>query len=1183
MKHKYFGLIILLAIVFSFYNCQEKKKKPVSAAELISTKTLGLAYLEENQNEEAEAQFLKLVHLDPTEALGYANLGIVYLRMGKYQQAEEWLQKAIKIDSKDPGIRVILAKVYEMSSRQQEAIKELEIAIKLAPNNIRALYSLTELYAASTDKHFLDNRFKYTSTLVEKAPGNIVPRLNLIDILIRNKKADAALEELEKLPQIFPEFPKEAVEYYDKAVVDLQANNPEKASGSFMVFHNYLKVTSPYQAGILGLKGPGGSLVGSPVITFDKQKKSISGGDWKAILAAIKFTDITLSAGLDFAAGSNVDGNKTHLTACDFDGDGDADLYTGYFDTKSETYKYSLLINEWGVFKDGAEKAGVSHKGTEYSAKFADYDNDGFIDLYIVKEGVNKLYKNSGEGTFEDVTKKAKVGDGDAGNSSLFFDFDHDGDLDIFITKQNTNLLFRNNSDDTFLDYSTESNLAGEAVNSTDAKFADFDDDGDIDLFVANSNSSNTLFSNQRQGVFKDVTDEAGLNDKNGTSSVTVGDYNNDGFPDIFTTSVKSGNCQLLINLGNGTFEKDTKSTDLYKTLQNVQAYDAAFIDFDNDGFLDLLVVGESNKKDSSGVFLYHNNGAGKLFVTSNVLPEDLISGEKIVTLDYNEDGDTDIAIIEIDGSIRFLRNDGGNNNHFVKMKLVGLRTGSAKNNFYGIGAKVEIRSGNLYQTKVVTESNIHFGLGARSRADVIRILWTNGVPQNIFFPGTDQNLVEEQVLKGSCPFLYTWNGTEYSFVKDIMWRSALGMPLGIMGEDTKYASPAASVDYIKIPGELLKQKNGKYSIQITGELWETIYFDKVQLVALDHPDSVDVFVDERFTPPVNPDYELFQIKEKLLPVSATDKMGTNLLQSIIEKDDIYISNMKPAKYQGVTEMTDLILDIAEIDQSQNIHLFLNGWLFPSDASINSSISQSGEPKIVSPYIQAINNSGEWETIVENISFPMGKDKTIIVDLTNKFPTSDTRIRIRTNMEIYWDHIYYSNKNVTAPVNSTILNPEMADLHYRGFSRTYKKGGRYGPHWFDYSTVSTDQMWRDLEGNYTRFGDVLPLLTEADNMYIVMNAGDETSIEFSTKTLPELPAGWKRDFLIHSVGWVKDGDLNTASGNKVLPLPFHGMSKYPYGADESYPQNAEHQKYLKEYNTRIVSFESFRVAISDAK
>jgi len=108
------------------------------------------------------------------------------------------------------------------------------------------------------------------------------------------------------------------------------------------------------------------------------------------------------------------------------------------------------------------------------------------------------------------------------------------------------------------------------------------------------------------------------------------------------------------------------------------------------------------------------------------------------------------------------LRNNGGNIGHFIKMKLVGLRAGSAKNNFFGIGAKVELRSGELYQTKVVTDPDIHFGIGNRTRADVIRITWTNGIPQNMFFPETDQALVETQMLKGSCPFLYTWNKDEY-------------------------------------------------------------------------------------------------------------------------------------------------------------------------------------------------------------------------------------------------------------------------------------------------------------------------------------------------------------------------------------------------------------------------------------
>jgi hypothetical protein len=560
-------------------------------------------------------------------------------------------------------------------------------------------------------------------------------------------------------------------------------------------------------------------------------------------------------------------------------------------------------------------------------------------------------------------------------------------------------------------------------------------------------------------------------------------------------------------------------------------------------------------------------------------LPEDLISGKSITTFDYNDDGDLDVGITGPDGSIRLLRNDGGNNNHFIKMKLVGLRAGSAKNNYYGIGAKVEVRSGSLYQSMVVTEPTIHFGLGTRQKAEVIRILWTNGVPQNMFFPATNQDLIEQQQLKGSCPFLYTWNGEEYAFVKDIMWKSALGMPLGIMGESKSFAPSAASVDYIKIPGEQMKMQGEKYIVQITGELWEAIYMDKIALVVLDHPGNVQVYVDERMAPPSTEGYELFQVGEKRMPASVTDQYGTDLLPAVAEVDDWYTPLFKQGKYQGVTEMSEITIEPGSIDPSRSLYLYLYGWIFPSDASINASISQSDEIKMTAPVIEAINEDGEWEVIIDNLGFPMGKDKMIVADLSGKVNPGDPRVRIRTNMQLHWDQIFFAQGEPEAPVRATTLEPTAADLHYRGFSRPFRKGGRYGPHWFDYSEVNTQSKWRDLTGNYTRFGDVLPLLLESDDMYVIKNAGDETTIEFDASLLPGLPEGWKRDFLIHSVGWVKDGDLNTAHGQEVGPLPFHGMTSYPYGEGQSYPADADHVQYMKEYNTRSVDTRDFTRAL----
>ncbi|MDF1574768.1 MAG: FG-GAP-like repeat-containing protein [Bacteroidales bacterium] len=1167
-------------LLLSYQGCkQQKGSETERAEEMISAKTLGLAYLEENKLEEAEAEFLKILDLDEDEVMGYANLGIVYLRMGSFDKAEEWLLKAIRMQPGDPDVRLILAKVYEMGGAPEKAVEELEKIMEFSPGHVKSLFNLTELYASMPGEEALEKRLGYTGALVEKVPANIVPRLNLLEILIQEGQADRSLALLEELQQVFPEFPKEALEYYDQSLEALRMQDLEKAAVSFMIFHNYMKVTTPYQAGMMDLKGPGGALVGSPVITFAEQQMGIQAADWQEMLAAIKFTDITATAGLDFllkGSGPEQTGGTTHLAACDYNGDGDVDLYAGRRDPATGEYRHYLLKNEWGSFQDVSLASGISHQGAEHSVQFADYDNDGFLDIYVAGVEGNILYRSNGEESFLDVTDQAGVG-GDQlpGTASLFFDYDHDGDLDLLVGREGANLLYRNNLDGTFLEQGERSGLAGGESETVDAAFGDFDEDGDIDVLLINSDGNIRLYSNQRQGIFRDITREAGIPFIDGASAVSVGDYNNDGFPDLFLASSEAGGSLMFLNRGDGTFAEDFTSDEVRTSLQNVRVFDAELFDFDNDGYLDLLVAGESTREGEAGVILYHSDGNGKLWLSPGILPDDLKSGSGITAFDYNNDGDLDVGITGTDGSIRLLRNDGGNNNHYIKMKLVGLRAGSAKNNYYGIGAKVEVRAGSLYQSKVVTGPDIHFGLGLREKAEVIRILWTNGVPQNMFFPATNQDLIEQQQLKGSCPFLYTWNGEEYQFVKDIMWQSALGMPLGIMGESGTYAPSDASVDYIKIPGDQMKMQDKSYTLRVTGELWETLYMDKIGLVVLDHPDSVDLYVDERMGPPALSGYRLFQVGEQLQPESVRDQYGTDLLPIVSEMDSRYTPYLKQGSYQGVTEMSEITIDPGEIDTDQKLYLYLYGWIFPTDASINASISQSDRLRMIPPMIEAINGEGEWAPIVENLGFPMGKDKMMVADLSGKLLKSDPRIRIRTNMQIHWDQIFFSQGDPDAPVHATRLEPSVAELHYRGFSRTYRKGGRYGPHWFDYSTVTSEPIWRDLTGNYTRFGDVLPLLLDSDDMYVIKNAGDETIIEFDAGRLPVLPEGWTRDFLVHSVGWVKDGDLNTAHGQTVEPLPFHGMSRYPYGPEEAYPSDPEHKRYLEEYNIRVVDTEVF--------
>lgn len=1179
---KHHGILIIIVSLSLLISCKNSGDNKLSSTDLTTLRTLGLAYLEEFKLEEAEQAFLAFIDKAPEEKLGYANLGLTYLRMGKYPEAEKQLMKGIKIDSSDADIRLILATVYRMNNEPDRSVAELKEALIFAPGHLQVLYDLAELYALNTDEVSLNNRRNTLVTLISEAPGNLVPYLNLIEILIRQGETDMALEQLEIIRKQFPEFPKEAIDFYNKTLVAVRKNDKENASMNFTIFHNYMKVTSPYQAGIMDLKGPGGSLIGFPVITFDRQTSFDNSGNG-SILELMKFTDVTESSGLSivpsFAEGNQTQTRSAHVEAADFDGDGDIDLYAGSYDPLSSTYKHYLFNNSMGLFSDVANEAGLRHKGKEKSAEFADYDNDGFFDLYIVREEGDILYKNVAQGKFENTTSESKIENKQAGNGAVFFDMDHDGDLDLYRLTSDNNIMLLNKSDGTFGDQSNKMDGYSRGTISRDAVFGDFDEDEDIDLIVVNENASNIFYSNQRQGYFKDNTEASGLKSTGGSSSITTGDYNNDGFLDLFITSVNPGESLLYKNLNNGTFEPVKESSEMFGSLKNLRAYDATFLDFDNDGFLDIIIAGESTENDGRGLFLFHNDGKANFTDVSNLLPESVKSGNKIAVFDYNDDGDLDIAVAGVNGGLFLLRNDGGNNNRYIKIKLVGLRAGSAKNNHFGIGAKMEMRAGDLYQTMVVSDPNVHFGMGNRSQADIIRITWTNGVPQNIFLPGTDQALIEAQTLKGSCPFLYTWNGDEYVFVKDILWRSALGMPTGIMGGNTSYAFADASDDYIKIPGEVMKPAGGKYSIRVTSELWETIYLDKIQLVAVDHPESTEIFVEEQFSPPPFPGLKIFQVKEMNMPVSATNKNGDDVLDMITHKDDKYLSGFNPDKYQGITEMQELVIDPGKAGKNSNLHIFMNGWIFPTDASINYALTQTDKLKAHPPVIQVINKKGEWQTVIDNLGFPMGKDKTVIADLSGKFITSDRRIRIITNMEIYWDYIFFSEKLTVNQYITTKMAPVAADLHFRGFSESFRKGSRYGPHWFDYSKTETDPKWRDLPGNYTRYGNVLPLLNASDNKYIISNAGDEVSIEFDEASLPALKPGWKRDFLINSVGWVKDGDLNTAFGNSVLPLPFHGMKSYPPSDQDIYPNTADLQKYNREYNTRVVTNEGYLNAL----
>jgi tetratricopeptide (TPR) repeat protein len=1110
------NLSLGVALVLIVAGCRGPQRTSESQSSAILTaRTLGLAYLESGQLAQAESAFRKVVALAPDQPLGHANLGLVHLRQGRYRDAEAEIRRAARLDSTSDDIGLMLATVYQLTDRPDDARRVAEQLLQHTPDEPRALYLLAELDPGSKEQHL--------RRIVERTPANVAARLQLVDVLLARGAANAATAELEALQRQLPELPRETNRSFDRALAATRAGNAAAAVRPAAAFHRLMETTPVYQASLRRLQGASGAQPGFPVLTFNPVIAAQS-PDARAVAAAVRFDDVTAATGLAVPA------QGAALAVGDYDGDGSDDVFAAGH----------LFRNELGRVSETDR----GRFGDAQAAAFGDYDNDGRLDLFVSTASGGTLFHNTGDSTFRDVAKTA------AASAALFVDLDHDGDLDLFLAAPppTGNQAYRNNPDGPFQPFPMPQ------MDGRDVAFGDLDGDGHVDLIVVGATGRLTVLHNAGQGRFE--TAQAGTPEE--AAVVAVGDYDNDGYLDLFLGD------GLYRNRGDGTFEPDRRSPALGAVRATARA--ATFFDYDNDGSLDLVVAGPR-------VFLFRNDQRGRFVDRSAILPADAGSARHVTALDYDRDGDLDLLFMGEDGRPRLLLNEGGNANQYVQVQLTALRTGSGKNNTFGIGSTLELRAGELYETRVVTGRVTHFGLGQRIKADVLRVRWPNGVAQTVYYPVSDEDILEQQVLKGSCPFLYAWDGRAFTFVTDVMWRSALGMPLGIMAGESQIAAapPHASREYMRIPGRALAPHKGRYVLQVTEELWEVAYLDQVRLLVVDHPDSVDVYVDEGFVPPTPGPaaLRLYPVVRPRPAIAATDEHGADWTAALRARDDRYVAPLTPTRYQGIATLHDLVLDFGDVSRTDSVRLFLAGWIFPTDASINLALAYGKGAGVTFPYLEVKDPAGRWQRVAE-VSFPSGKSKTVIVDLTGKFLSADHRVRIRTNMEIYWDQAFLASGGSPQTTTVTTLDPIGADLHYRGFSRMSRKGGRYGYQWPDYADVSRETPWEPIVGAYTRYGDVLPLVGAADDMYAIIAPGDEVTLTFDAAAAPPLRPGWTRDFVLYTDAWLKDSDRNTAAGNTVGPLPFHGMSRYPYGPDEAYPTDRTHVRYRDAYNTRRV-------------
>src|SRR5262249_3780899 len=549
--------------------------------------------------------------------------------------------------------------------------------------------------------------------------------------------------------------------------------------------------------------------------------------------------------------------------------------------------------------------------------------------------------------------------------------------------------------------------------------------------------------------------------------------------------------------------------------------------------------------------------------------------GDTFTVADVNGDGQLDlVGLLRGRAAVAFGR--GGKGYHWQVMRPRAQPTaGDQRINSFGVGGSIQIRSGLLTQGQIMPGQPVHFGLGTRTSIDVARIFWPNGIMQADFDRKADQTIVAEQRLKGSCPWVFTYDGAGMRFVTDFLWRSPLG--LRINAQDT--AGVTQTEDWVKIRGDQLVARDGAYDVRITAELWETHFVDHVSLLVVDHPADEEVFVDERFAREA-PALAVHAVRNVRPLARAWDQTGRDVTDAVSARDGRYLSTFARGPYQGIAQDHFVEIDLGR-DAAPREWLIANGWIYPTDSSINVAISQAGiQPHGLS--LEAQDAAGRWRVVAPDLGFPAGKNKTILIDLgpvARARVAHARRLRLRTNLEIYWDRLSVGDAAADDSLQIARVPATKAELRYRGFSKTdvsrrdVPETPRYG------ELANVRQRWRDLVGYYTRYGDVAELLGSVDDRYVIMNAGDEIRLTFSEPVAPKADRTWSRDFVLIGDGWVKDGDFNTTFSKTVEPLPRHGHPAYeaerPTVNIEDDPVYRAHPADWQRYHTRFVAPERF--------
>jgi tetratricopeptide (TPR) repeat protein len=1115
-----------------------------SAAQLeaVRENNFGVSLMNRQQFDDALAKFRAACALGPKTGIACVNVGIGLFNLQHYDEARRTLAEIVGLDPGNARAWFNLGLLDKAVSEMDAALADFQHVTTIDANDADSRYFLGLLY--SQERQY-DKAIAAFHAALERNPFHVSAEFGLAQAEQRSGDLASAKEHLANFQRLTAE----------KLGAPIGSSYGEQG--------NY-------------------SLVASMTPAPEPVPPAIP----------VHFVDVTSTAGLPASATRNSPARTPSLAsflgsgACilDYDGDGRPDIFFVDADGNGDAALYHNTGD--GKFVDVTRAAGLNLHGVGTGCAVGDYDNDGKPDLAVGMNGRVLLFHNEGNGTFKDVTEKVGIKTEGLSLGMTFVDYDHDGDLDLYVTRFNDfpladpsrpfafpanaaspgNVLWRNNGNGTFTDWTSQTGLGGNGP-SVGAIASDVNNDRAIDLVVTGWQKSPLVLLNPREGKFTATTPWASDMPAPTAGAVAL-DFDKDGWMDLAFTHWGAPGLSLWRNIGGKSFER-VKLPELGWR----RGWGVAALDYDNDGWMDLVAVGE-DESGAGRIALLRNEGpAGFRDVTREVGLDKVVlhNPRSVIAFDYAGDGAVDLLITQNGLPPVLLRNVGASRNNWLQLALKG-----AHDNQTGIGTRVEIFAGALLQKWEVPgasgylgqgSTEIHAGLGDEHSVDIVRLLWPTGVLQDELeiAAGKRTPIAEIDRRGSSCPIVFVWNGKKFEFLADMIGPGIVGH--WIAPDQRNTPDPE---EYFKVAGSQVSPQGGHILFRMLEPMEELDYLDRVRLLAIDHPAGIEVYPNERFAS--NPPFPEFKVIASLgahPPLGAWDDRGHDVLPLLLKRDGKYVTDLPNAPYQGFTGMHTLKLDLGPWDASRPLRLLMDGFTDYFSANSLYAAWQAGI-RPVAPYVEAEDSSGKWVRVVDDMGFPAGLARTMVADLTGKLPPGTRFIRITTNLRIYWDRIRIDNSAPDLPFRITEAPLSSANLRFRGYPRVVE-GYPLNNISYVYEEVSPTGPYARQIGNYTRYGDVTDLVRSTDDEYAIFGSGDEVAVDFDATRLPDLPAGWTRDYFFYADGFAKDMDFYAKYGETVAPLPFHTLVPYPYPAGIAYPQDDEHLKYQLQYNTRGIA------------